>query len=124
MRLFKRRTSADLEGDPQLTGLRFESGHNQGETKFLSQNSSLDDNISIATAPTPEPRLIMSHSPRSLKKISSGKSNNPILYGFYNPLLESGACFTIRAGSRVGRVQWVHYNPLKSSKRCNSRVLK
>ena len=96
MRLFKRRTSADLEGDPQLTGLRFESGHNQGETKFLSQNSSLDDNISIATAPTPEPRLIMSHSPRSLKKISSGKSNNPILYGFYNPLLESGACFTIR----------------------------
>ena len=59
MRLFKRRTSADLEGDPQLTGLRFESGHNQGETKFLSQNSSLDDNISIATAPTPEPTVVM-----------------------------------------------------------------
>ena len=74
MRLFKRRTSADLE-DPQLTGLRFESAHNQGETKFLSQNSSIDDNISIATAPTPEPRLIMSHSPRSLKKLSSGKRN-------------------------------------------------
>lgn len=74
MRLFKRRTSSDRE-DPQLTGLRFESAHNEGETKFLSQNSSLDtcDNISIATAPTPEPRLTMSHSPRSLKKLSTGK---------------------------------------------------
>ena len=82
MRLFKRRTSGDLE-DPQLTGLRFESAHNQGETKFLSQNSSLDtcDNISIATAPTPEPRLIMSHSPRSLKKLSTGKLQF-IDYGF------------------------------------------
>ena len=73
MRLFKRRTASDLE-DPQLTGLRFESPHSRGgvETKFVSQN---DDNISIATAPTPEPRLIVSHSPRSLKKLSSGKKS-------------------------------------------------
>ena len=106
MRLFKRRTSADLEGDPQLTGLRFESGHNQGETKFLSQNSSLDDNISIATAPTPEPRLIMSHSPRSLKKISSGKSNNPILFGFYN------------TGTLLVRVQWVQLHPFILGQKC------
>ena len=66
MRLFKRRTLSEIE-DPQLTGLRFESPNNQGETKFV------EDNISIATAPTPEPRLLTSPSPRSLKKLSSGK---------------------------------------------------
>eukprot|EP00093_Oithona_nana_P004852 04852.XXX_79184_79363_1 [CDS] Oithona nana genome sequencing. len=52
MRLFKRRTLSEIE-DPQLTGLRFESPNNQGETKFAS--SAVEDNISIATAPTPEP---------------------------------------------------------------------
>ena len=70
MRLFKRRTLSEIE-DPQLTGLRFESPNNQGgETKFPVNN---EDNISIATAPTPEPRLLTSPSPRSLKKLSSGK---------------------------------------------------
>ena len=69
MRLFKRRTLSEIE-DPQLTGLRFESPNNQGETKFAA---AAEDNISIATAPTPEPRLLTSPSPRSLKKLSSGK---------------------------------------------------
>lgn len=95
MRLFKRRTSADLE-DPQLTGLRYESPHREGETQFVSSN---DDNISIATAPTPEPRLIMSHSPRSLKKLSSGNSfsidelpTNDAKFKFGNQSLSSLHC--------------------------------
>ena len=69
MRLFRRKTPSDYEGDPQLTGLRFESQSNQSETQFVQNN---EDTISIATAPTPVPPLIMD-SPRSLKKISSGK---------------------------------------------------
>ena len=77
MRLFRRKTSSsDYEvGDPQLTGLRFESSsshHHQSETQFNVPNNNNDDAISIATAPTPVPPLIMD-SPRSLKKISSGK---------------------------------------------------
>ena len=69
MRLFRRKTPSDYEGDPQLTGLRFESQSNQSETQFVQNN---EDTISIATAPTPVPPLIMD-SPRSLKKISSSK---------------------------------------------------
>ena len=77
MRLFRRKTSSsdyEVVGDPQLTGLRFESSssHHQSETQFNVPNNNNDDAISIATAPTPVPPLIMD-SPRSLKKISSGK---------------------------------------------------
>ena len=74
MRLFRRKNSSDYE-DPQLTGLRFDSSqttNHQSETQFVINSQNNEDTISIATAPTPVPPLIMD-SPRSLKKISSGK---------------------------------------------------
>ena len=116
MRLFRRKTSSsdyEVVGDPQLTGLRFESSsshHHQSETQFNVPNNNNDDAISIATAPTPVPPLIMD-SPRSLKKISSGKH---LLFWIFAPifcLTGLGVCWCWGWRNRLMNCQAIYLPP-------------